>query len=71
MSLPSWIENVAKESQTNNMMNYVPRLIQALGIAWEALESYAKDIQVKPNGPFVPNASKEAMRRITELGEDK
>jgi hypothetical protein len=39
--LPSWIEAVAQASHTQNMANYTPRLIQALGIALKELENHS------------------------------
>ena len=62
-SLPKWIEEVAKSSQTQNMANYTPRLIQALGIAWNALEMIARDGRSSGDIAYL------AQRQIDSLGK--
>lgn len=54
--LPAWIEAIAKETGTSSAA-FNPRLIEALGIAWEALEANNS------------KACDKAMRQIEELGK--
>lgn len=71
MTLPSWIEAIAKEHGASRA-DYLPKVVQALSIAWTAL-AYTKInwIEKEKRG----NMSKrevvnDAMRQIEELGNE-
>lgn len=66
MSLPKWVECAQDDWDTS-------KLIEALSIAWGALESSSlppyKDSDLKGLLETVNSYSKEAMHRIEELGK--
>jgi hypothetical protein len=69
-SLPKWIEDCKKLSETYGFVHDKP-LFEALSIAWEALEQirmYARVVHDKPKdyGEVVDTAQ----RRIEELGKE-
>ena len=69
MTLPPWIESVAKESSASAAA-FSPRLVQALAIAWEAHESISKN-SCCDKCQEAKLVSVDALRRISELGEGK
>lgn len=66
-SLPAWIEAIAKETGTSSAA-FNPRLVQALGIAWEALGYYCNS-KSKYGGSHSTMPAEHAIRQIEELGK--
>lgn len=63
MSLPAWVIEASKESGASRL-DYTPRLVQALSIAWEALGNHSHTIEPVGSCPWC-----EAIREIEELGK--
>lgn len=62
-ALPEWIEEIHPGFFEHDYRGR--KLKEALAIAWEALESYAKNAELGCEYP-----ANDAMRRITELGKE-
>lgn len=69
MSLPAWVIEVSKESGASRA-DYTPRLVQALLIAWDVLESIQALESDGSNGMEVcQGEAEDAIREIEGLGK--
>ncbi len=70
MTLPKWIEGL-KESPVSLLPSDSDKLINALEIAWEALDDIRKNTGNHSECPITfcaERASKDTLRRIADLG---
>jgi hypothetical protein len=69
MSLPKWVEEVSKEKGTNRA-DFTPRLINAISIMWDVLESIM-DLETDSSSAVeaCQGEAEEAMRQVEDLGE--
>jgi hypothetical protein len=69
MSLPAWVIEVSKESGTSRI-DYTARLVQALLIAWDVLESIqALESDGSSAMEVCQGEAEDAIRQIEELGK--